>query len=88
MSRTVWKFRFDDPALVIPLSPGARVIFVTMQTPDDAWPTIWVELDTDEPQRDRKFAIIGTGHPVPTGYRHCGSTLDGPYVWHVYEVVA
>lgn len=32
--------------------------------------------------------ILPTGarHEVPDDARHLGSTIDGPYVWHVYEV--
>lgn len=35
----------------------------------------------------RRFRIVGTGHRLPDGpLRHCGTALDGPFVWHLLEL--
>jgi hypothetical protein len=34
----------------------------------------------------RRFRAYGTGAPVPPGHRHVGTALDGPLVWHLFEV--
>lgn len=44
--------------------------------------------ETGEKDRVRRFRIVGTGHPIPAGYRYCGSTGDGVLVWHVFERIA
>ena len=33
----------------------------------------------------RGFAIIGTGHDVPSGAEYVGTAHVGPFVWHVFE---
>lgn len=52
-------------------------------------PTIWVETDAYPSQRERRnFVIIGMGMVVPEGGVHRGTTLDGAFVWHLYEVLS
>lgn len=34
----------------------------------------------------RTVQVFGTGHRVPDGAEHMGSALDGPLVWHLFEV--
>ena len=36
----------------------------------------------------QELLIVGTGHLVPDGAEHVGSTVDGPFVWHVYRMPA
>lgn len=45
----------------------------------------WAEIDTQEGQYPRKFAVIGTGWDVPEGHMHLGTAQEGSYVWHLYE---
>lgn len=35
-----------------------------------------------------RMRAFGTGQPVPEHMAHVGSTLDGPWVWHLYRMVA
>lgn len=59
-----------------------RPVHVAMQHGE---PTVWAEVDTDTGDGyERMLRVVGTGHPVPDEYEHVGSSLDGPYVWHVY----
>lgn len=84
----VWKVRLTDPVEVVRLPLGARTVHVDVQFPEHDWPTVWVEVDTNQPQVDVMFQVVGTGQPVATGAQHVGSVLTagGSLVWHVYEV--
>lgn len=49
---------------------------------------IWAEVDPDAiyGYDEREFVIAGTGHFVPEGGAHIGQVVQGPFVWHLYEV--
>lgn len=34
----------------------------------------------------QRVQIFGTGHPLPVDALHLASTLDGPLVWHLYQL--
>lgn len=48
--------------------------------------TAWFEVDTDAPEVVERFALVGTGTPVPAGHQHLAThhARDG-YVWHLYR---
>lgn len=66
----------------VPMSMGAIVRRVAMQ----ADLCIWVEVDIDGAQCDRRFRIIGTGHLIPDRGQYVGTCDDGRFVWHVIEL--
>lgn len=48
--------------------------------------TMWVECETTKPMVSRKFIVFGTGHDIDgNSWKWCGTTQDGPLVWHVYS---
>ena len=47
---------------------------------------VWIEGDPEMPMRRRIFGVFGTGYQIPDGAGHCGSWIEAPYVWHVYEM--
>lgn len=49
---------------------------------------IWAELDNTARKSKRTFRIIGTGHLIPENGHYLGSCDDGPFVWHVLELIA
>lgn len=78
--KTIWKFPIEDERdLNLPL--GARPLTVARQ---DGVPMLWLEVDTDLNPELRRVLIIGTGHPVPTGFNYVATFFSGPFVWHVY----
>ena len=86
MSRTIWKYTLDTDADVLVHGADPVVVHVGLDPADEdpVMPTVWVELDpTAEGWLSLRF--IGTGHEAPTpGWRPVGSTVAGPFVWHVY----
>lgn len=52
-------------------------------------PCIWAIVDPDVLKVTRRFRIFGTGHELP-GLDECcyvGTTQDGPFVWHLFELL-
>lgn len=52
--------------------------------------TMWalVHVGPDVVTYPKKLMIAGTGNPFPDGrFRHVGSVLIDPFVWHVFEVL-
>jgi hypothetical protein len=86
--RTIWKYQLiaGNDLRVRLLEPV--IIFVSGQ--GEAEPVVWIEHGGHNPdllEPTLEITFIGTGHPVPEsseGWNHVGSTVCGPFVWHVY----
>ena len=66
---------------------GSLILHFAMQVPN---PTIWARVNSspDMPMVERKFIIKGTGHDLGVdNLRYIGTTLDGSYVWHLFEII-
>jgi hypothetical protein len=85
MSRQVWKIQTVLTSEA-ELPVGAKLVHHGVQ---DDQPTSWFEVDTEAPYEVRRFAAFGTGHTIPDGYHHIGTTLHngGLLVLHVYELI-
>jgi hypothetical protein len=56
----------------------------------DGVPTIWAEVDVEQPVASKSFKIVGTGHLLdvdPAHRRYVGTYHSGPFVWHLYELI-
>ena len=87
-SREVWKVSLPMDDQWHEYAMG-RIVHVDCQHPalgDTV--EVWFE---NEPPTTRRLRVFGTGHPIPDGAEHVGSTArmaNGRLVWHVYEEVA
>lgn len=87
MSKTIWKF--DVPVVgefSVPMPVGAQVLSVQLQHGEAK---MWVLVDTAWPVEPKRFAVHGTGHPVPPNRgRFIGTfQLDGgSLVFHLFEI--
>lgn len=72
-------FRLSLPATATPLAVQVQ----------DGLPQMWVLVDTELPEVERAFALVGTGEPVPGIVEaHVGTfQMDGgAFVFHVFAV--
>ena len=88
MARKVWKDSVPVGDIAVRDLPfGATILHVDCQESGEV--TFWFEFEPDYPPGvptvARKFTIFGTGHTIPEGWEYVGTTLDGPFVWHLYE---
>ena len=92
--KTVYKYVLDNgPILSLDLPAKAIPVFFTTQQQRDLQYRLclWIERETAVPPDQlvkRAFQIFGTGHFIPDSAKYIGSCLDGPFVWHCYEVPA
>lgn len=86
---TVWKYQHDlldgGDFATFEMPEGAEVRHVGMQ---DGLVTLWAEVDAAAWSTPRTFVIGGTGHQIPEGARYVGTVHDGPFVWHIFEVLS
>ena len=73
------------PDLKLHLPKGAKVVHVGTQAPGQV--NFWVELPPmTVTYENRLFRVYETGHPIEDEAIWCGTTMDGPFVWHLYEI--
>lgn len=92
--RTIHKYVLPTiKAALVPVEAmmprGARIIHAEDNNASD-W-TVWAEVDDAMPLTARRFAVFGTGAPMPgragsEDLIHLLTVLRGPFVWHLYEV--
>lgn len=84
--RTIWKFSFRlKPEATFSMPKGAEIIHVAEQHGDVH---LWAIVDDAKTAEERKFFLIGTGHPLPdVKLSHLGTALvyHGDLVLHVFE---
>lgn len=81
--KTIFKYHieFND---VVEIPEGGQVL--SFQYQNDK-PTIWVLVDPTNKPVKRKFSINGTGWELPDdGMDYIGTTQDGGFVWHLFEL--
>jgi len=91
MKLTIYKYQIPlEDRFTIDLPSGAHAISVAVQR---GVPCIWAIVDTDAPTKPHKFALFGTGHPLPDvwvmrAYRFVGTFMlrDGDLVFHLFSV--
>jgi hypothetical protein len=79
---TIWKFPISVArSMEASLSADARVLHVAMQGDQ---PCVWIQLNDDAPKERFAFKVFSTGVGISDGWNHCGTWLDGSFVWHLY----
>lgn len=86
--RTIWKFDIEltDKPTRHEVPAGGVVRFVGKQN-GNVMPSIWIEVETNNPPTDRCFVVYGTGREITQGDVYLGTYLDYPFVWHVFEIM-
>jgi hypothetical protein len=77
----VWKYQLGDD-VTIELPEGAKILHVGMQ---GIYICLWCLVDPHAPRVERRFKVFGTGEYIDAG-EYIGTVMEGPYVWHVFEV--
>ena len=83
--RRVYKYAIPEPGTTRRIAvPEVHKPIHVGQDPDNTW-CVWFEVDDIKREIGRTLLVVGTGHPIPDGFEHCGSLVQGPFVWHVYH---
>lgn len=50
---------------------------------------LWYEIDTEfkDSLHTNRFKMFATGEEIPKGTIYYDTIFDGPFVWHVYQVL-
>lgn len=83
--KNIYKYRIDFIGSTILLPTNARVKRVAVQ---EGAICLWIEHDLDKGTKfGRRYQVFATGVDIPDSAIWQGTFFDGPFVWHVYEVV-
>lgn len=96
MIKTILKFVLPVHEPMIQMPPGANVIHVGFQRDAEGINrlTLWAECEVPDVgwklgdwAEVRDFKVVGTGRDMPNTqhWRHIGTAVGDPFVWHVYE---
>jgi hypothetical protein len=85
--KTIWKYPvgFYGPNH-ISLPADAKILHVDRRDHISHAVAFWAEVNPSIPSEIRSFQVVGTGHQISPNMEHIGTTIDGSYVWHLYEV--
>jgi hypothetical protein len=88
--QTIWKFALpveDEPLIRMPI--GAKVLTVQSQ---GGYPCLWALVDPAAANEDRRFRVVGTGHPFAEADAHAYlgtfQMHSGSLVFHLFEPTA
>ncbi len=86
MSHIIYKYTLEVASLqTLELPAGARLLTAQMQ--GDAL-RLWAIVNPDHPTEGRTILISGTGNPFPEGtVAYIATVQQGPFVWHIFEVL-
>jgi hypothetical protein len=89
----IWKFGLkpnegDSMIATIAMPSGAQVLTVQVQA---GIPQIWAVVDPKAPIVERRFQVVGTGHPfeMKPSHKYLGTFQmhQGLFVYHLFEVI-
>jgi hypothetical protein len=84
--RTVFRYGLPVDDSVHTLTLSGEIVHVDCRVRGQL--EVWA-LHGDGVPAARRFQIFGTGNRLPDSpIRHVGTALDGPYVWHLFELPA
>lgn len=66
------------------LPKGAKILTAQVQ---NGTIVLWSEVDLDRETEPRPIEIVGTGTVVPKKSVYISTVQDGPFVWHLYELL-
>ena len=83
---TIFKYPLKQPGhpAILKLPEGSVPLYAGQQMGDFF---LWVMTPSENRETiDRLFMIYGTGHHIPEGSKWINTFLDGPWVWHAFEI--
>lgn len=90
--KTIYKYSIplaERPLIELPIH--ATILHIAEQHPGELY--LWALVDTNQ-MRDtelKQLVLVGTGHEVPDEpIKHLQTcvTLNGAFVWHIFEVLS
>jgi hypothetical protein len=81
--KTIYKYTITGRNK-IEMPIGASILSVNMQGRDYC---IWALVDTERSTEARDFEVVGTGWELDDNMHYIGTCYDGPFVWHIMEVI-
>ncbi len=82
--KVIWKYELNDEHIYVPRN--SKVLCVKLQ---HGTPCVWILVeDYDENVNLLQFQVVETGEEFDiTDRKYVGTYEEGPYIWHVFEVI-
>ena len=82
--KTVYKYELRSQDSSISLPEEAEILTVQLQ---NGIPTLWALVDPENELETRFISIVGTGWEVAETVKYICTYMDGPFVWHAFEMI-
>ena len=82
--KTIYKYQLTLSDSPITMPKGAEILTVKLQNDT---PTLWALIDTYVGLEESRLIVIrGTGQAIEDNAKYITTYMDGPFVWHVFEL--
>tara|TARA_R110000796_G_scaffold221735_1_gene337911 strand:- start:81 stop:344 length:264 start_codon:yes stop_codon:yes gene_type:complete len=82
--KTIYKYQLTLSDSPITMPKGAEILTVKLQNDT---PTLWALIDTYVGLEESRLIVIrGTGHHIEDNAKYIATYVDGPFVWHIFEL--
>lgn len=78
-------YKYETPIgerVDIPMHPG-KILHAQVKNADI---TVWADVEPSLEPRHRTFQVVGTGGEPPHNGGYLSTTIDPPFVWHLYDI--
>jgi hypothetical protein len=82
----ILKYRLKDDINELSIPEIHEVLSIQSQ---EGWPTLWALCDISSKEKKVKFAILGTGEPIPNNIQikdYISTVQVGIFVWHIFKL--
>ena len=85
MIKQIWKFKVEN---FIEMPKGAEILTVQIQDGQMFNACIWAKVNPENELEKRHFIVVGTGQGFQDdNTNYIGTYQDGPFVWHLFEII-
>lgn len=80
--KRVWKYNVMSK---IEMPPGSIIVSAGFDPSRQL--SVWAEVPVDFDRLvERKIGVFGTGYAIPDDAKYVDTFIDGPFVYHIYDL--
>lgn len=84
---TIWKYEVPITDRFVLEVPGFKPKVLSFALDPGGKPCVWIMVNPEQPTFGVRFALVGTGNPLPAGaeyWEFVGNVQQYPFMWHLF----